>query len=198
MKPKAKSQKQKVKIVFLDRDGVVNEDSAEYIKEPSEFHFIPRSPEAVALLNRHGFEVILITNQSLIGRKMADLQTLEAIFHKMKKGIQGAGGRIRDIFFCPHTPDQGCSCRKPRPGLILKAAEVYGIDPAGAVMVGDSAKDVECGINAGCGLTCLVATGNGRNARKDLARKGIVPDYFGEDLYDAAQWITNHPIGSNE
>ena len=176
-------------IVFLDRDGVINQDSEDYIKNPSEFHFIPRSPEAVALLNRHGFEVIVITNQSLIGRKMADLPTLEAIFDKMKTGIEQAGGRIRDIFFCPHAPEEGCDCRKPKPGLIFKAAQVHGIDPAEAVMVGDSAKDIECGRNAGCGRTCLVATGNGQNALKDLNQKGMSPDYLGTDLYDVAEWI---------
>ena len=185
------------KIVFLDRDGVINEDSEDYIKNPSEFHFIPRTPEAVALLNRHGFEVIAITNQSLIARKMADLPTLEAIFDKMKTGIEQAGGRILDIFFCPHGPDEGCHCRKPKPGLILQAAKVHGIDLAGTVMVGDSAKDIECGRNAGCGQTCLVATGNGQKAWKDLARKGMAPDFFGKDLYDVAQWITNHPVGIN-
>ena len=107
--------------VFLDRDGVVNQDSPDYIKSPEEFHFIPQSPEAVALLNRHGFQVILITNQSLIGRGMAPVSTLEAIFDKMKAGVAAAGGEILDIFYCPHTPDGGCDCRKPKPGLIEQA-----------------------------------------------------------------------------
>lgn len=177
--------------VFLDRDGVINEDSDAYIKNPSEFHFIPGSPEAVALLNRHGFEVMVITNQSMIGRKMADLAALETIFDKMKTGIEQAGGRIKDIFFCPHAPDQGCSCRKPLPGLIFKAATIHGIDLGQAVMVGDSARDIECGRRAGCGRTCLVATGNGQKAANELSRKAAAPDGFAQDLYEAAQWIVS-------
>ncbi|WDP91260.1 MAG: D-glycero-beta-D-manno-heptose 1,7-bisphosphate 7-phosphatase [Desulfobacter sp.] len=178
--------------IFLDRDGVINEDSPAYIKSPEEFHFIPKSPEAVALLNKSGFEVILITNQSAVGRKMITRETLASIFDKMQAGIRAADGRIKDVFFCPHTPDEGCRCRKPRPGLILDAIKKYGIDPAAAAMVGDSAKDIECGRAAGCAKTVLVATGNGPKARQELADKGITPDYWARDLYDAAQWLASN------
>ena len=176
-------------IVFLDRDGVINQDSPEYIKRPEEFHFIPDSPEAIALLCRHGFEVILITNQSAVGRKMISAQTLEAIFDKLKKGVVAAGGKITDIFFCPHTPDEGCTCRKPATGLIDTAVRQYGIDPSTTVMVGDSAKDIRCGRSAGCGRTVLVATGNGPAAREALAENGENPDFYAEDLMAAARWI---------
>lgn len=178
--------------IFLDRDGVINEDSPDYIKSPDEFAFIPHSPDAVALLNRHGFEVILITNQSAVGRRMITLKILGSIFDMMIQGIEAVGGRIKDIFYCPHTPDEGCACRKPKPGMILSAMEKYGIDPAYSLMVGDSAKDIECGINAGCARTVLVATGNGPKARKALAEKGICPDYYARDLYDAARWMIEH------
>lgn len=175
--------------VFIDRDGVINEDSPDYIKSPGEFEFISQSPAAVALLNRYGCEVMLITNQSAVGRKMITCQILESIFNKMHKGIEAAGGRIKDIFYCPHTPEEGCACRKPAPGMILSAMEKHGIDPAETVMVGDSAKDIECGINAGCAATVLVATGNGPRARRSLAEKGICPDYYARDLYDAVRWL---------
>ncbi len=175
--------------IFLDRDGVVNADSPAYIKSPDEFHFIPQSPEAIALLNRHGFEVILITNQSALGRKMITQDTLEAIFDKMKTGIHRAGGQIKDIFYCPHTPDAGCDCRKPRPGMILEAMARYKIDGGSAVMVGDSAKDIECGRAAGCGRNLLVATGNGKKALDRLLDKGIAPDFYAKNLFEAAQWI---------
>lgn len=180
------------RIVFLDRDGVINEDSSSYIKSPDEFHFISKSPEAIALLCDHGFEVILITNQSAVGRKMITAQTLSAIFDKLKIGVAAAGGKIKDIFCCPHTPDAGCACRKPKPGLIYQAQKKYGIDPAATVMVGDSAKDIECGKNAGCGSTVLVATGNGPSAQIALADRGMAPDHYAKDLYGAAQWITCH------
>ncbi len=179
-------------VVFLDRDGVINQDSPDYIKNPDEFHFIPKSPEAIALLTRHGFDVILITNQSAIGRKMMDPSVLDTIFDKLKKGVAKAGGNITDIFFCPHTPEAGCDCRKPLPGLIHQAKAAYNIDPTQSLMVGDSAKDIECGQAAGCAKNILVATGNGEKAIKTLADKGIIPDFYGKDLFETALWIIQH------
>ena len=179
------------KIVFLDRDGVINQDSPDYIKCPDEFHFIRGSAEAIALLNDGGFEVIVITNQSIIGRKMADPAVLAAIFNKMKAGVRAAGGQIKDIFFCPHAPDRGCPCRKPEPGLILKAADRYSIDVARTWMIGDSAKDIKAGRNAGCDYTGLVTTGNGLTALKQLEDSGMAPDHVAEDLFDMAQWLVS-------
>ena len=176
-------------IVFLDRDGVINEDSDAYIKHPSEFVFIPQSPEAIALLNQKGFSIIVITNQSIIGRKMASQNTLDAIFNKMTAGVNAAGGQIHDVFFCPHTVDDGCDCRKPAPGLILAAQKKYDLDLSQTCMVGDRSTDIECARNAGCGKAVLVQTGNGRMAAHELSQKGIIPDYTAVDLYDAAQWI---------
>ena len=178
-------------IVFLDRDGVINVDSSEYIKNESEFEFIPNSPEAIALLTQNGFNIIVITNQSLVGRKMVSQKTLDAIFKKMKDGVKKAGGDIKDIFYCPHTPEDNCSCRKPNPGLILKAQKKYQIDLNQSFMVGDSAKDIECARNAGCSKALLVKTGNGLKAQQQLFQKGIIPDFIGTDLYEAALWIIN-------
>ena len=176
-------------IVFLDRDGVINKDSSEYIKNESEFEFIPKSPEAIALLTQNGFHVIVITNQSMIGRNMASQKTLDAIFKKMTDGVKQAGGNIKDIFFCPHTPEENCSCRKPKPGLILEAKKKYQIDLSCSCMVGDSTKDIECAVNAGCSKALLVKTGNGLEAAQALSQKGITPDFIGSDLYEAACWI---------
>ncbi len=179
-------------IVFLDRDGVINIDSPNYIKTPSEFNFIPKSPDAIALLSQNGFKVIIITNQSLIGRKMADQATLDAIFKKMTDGVKKAGGHITDIFFCPHTPEDNCSCRKPAPGLIQKAVVKHHIDLSKTCMVGDSAKDIECAMNAGCKTTLLVKTGNGRKALPELKIRNTPPDHIADDLYAAAQWIVQN------
>lgn len=182
--------------VFLDRDGVINHDSDAYIKAPDEFHFIPKSPDAIALLNAGGFDVMLITNQSAVGRGMISARTLDAVFKKMLHGVAQAGGRIKDIFFCPHTPSQGCGCRKPKPGMILQAVARHGIDLKKTLMVGDSAKDIECGKRAGCAKTILVKTGNGEKALATLTRKGMAPDFIAKDLYGAARWITdNFPSG---
>jgi len=176
-------------IIFLDRDGVINIDSPDYIKTESEFEFIPNSVEAISLLCKNGFQIIVITNQSLIGRKMIHQKTLGAIFKKMEQGIKNAGGDIKDVFFCPHTPENNCYCRKPKPGLILDAQKKYRIDLAQSCMVGDSAKDIECAINAGCSKALLVKTGNGSKAERQLSCRGITPDFIGVDLYETALWI---------
>lgn len=178
--------------VFLDRDGVINHDSDAYIKHPDEFHFISKSPDAIALLTCNGFQVILITNQSAVGRGMISRQMLDDILKKMTRGVTQAGGRIKDIFFCPHTPDQGCDCRKPKPGMILDAVKSHGIDLQKSIMVGDSAKDIECGKNAGCAKTILVKTGKAEKALAALTAKGITPDFLAQDLYEAAHWIIDN------
>lgn len=177
------------KVVFLDRDGVINRDSPAYIKTWEEFEFLPGCLEAISLLTRNGFTVIVITNQSIIGRGMADRETLSHTHRQMSETAAAHGGRIHDIFFCPHHPEDGCDCRKPAPGLIFKARDTYDIDLADAVMVGDSAKDMECARNAGCGASVLVKTGNGLSAMDALAEKEIRPDYLADDLLDAAHWI---------
>lgn len=181
--------------IFLDRDGVINVDSASYIKTPGEFRFIPGSAEAVALLFQRGFQIIVITNQSMINRKISNRENLDAIFAAMKAGIREKGGEIRDIFYCPHAPEEGCSCRKPEPGLIDLACTTYGISPLESFMVGDSAKDMECAHNAGVGKTVLVLTGNGRKALKRLEAKQIKPDFIALDLMDAARWILKQQQG---
>lgn len=175
--------------VFLDRDGVINVDSPHYIKSASEFHFIPGSAEAIALLTQKNFDVIIITNQSAVGRKMITHNGLESIFVQMKKGIHKAGGEIKDIFFCPHTPDDGCTCRKPEPGLILKAVNQYNIRPSFSAMIGDSAKDIFCARRAGCGYAVLVQTGNGKKAALQLDKAKENPDFQAIDLMDAAKWL---------
>ncbi len=177
------------KVVFLDRDGTINQDSANYIKSWSEFKFLPRSIEAVRDLTAAGFLIIVITNQSGIPRKLISPEELENIHSKMKASVESQGGKISDIFFCPHLPDDGCDCRKPEPGLILQAQKKYTIDLAASVMIGDSARDIECAHNAGCGRTILVKTGNSREAQQILAEKDLRPDYVAQDLHDAARWL---------
>jgi len=175
--------------VFLDRDGVINVDSPDYIKSESEFHFITQSPEAIACLTKAGCDVFVITNQSAIARKLTTGKELNNIFSKMKAGIIDVGGKIKDVFYCPHMPDAGCDCRKPKPGLIFQAQKKYNLDLQQSCMVGDSAKDIEGAKNAGCGLSVLVKTGNGEKSTIALQEKGINPDFLAENLFEAAQWI---------
>ncbi|MFV9644916.1 MAG: D-glycero-beta-D-manno-heptose 1,7-bisphosphate 7-phosphatase [Desulfobacterales bacterium] len=180
------------KVVFLDRDGVINWDSPDYIKSWEEFEFFPKSIEAIRLLNVNGFATIIITNQSVINRNMVSKEGLEYIHALMKKAVQSGGGEIKDIFYCPHTPEDGCDCRKPEPGLIYQAQKKYQIDLPTSVMVGDSAKDIECARRAGCGLSVLVKSENFSNAERLLSEKKILPDYTASNLYDAVIWITSH------
>ena len=190
--------RKKQKVVFLDRDGVINRDSPDYIKSWSEFEFLPGSLEAIKKLTVNGFSVMIITNQSVIQRKMISLKALEHIHDMMKKTVLSSGGEIKDIFFCPHLPEDECDCRKPNPGLILKAGEKHRIDLKASIMVGDSAKDIECARNAGCGTVILVKTGNGAAAVKQLKAKMIRPDVIVQDLLKAAHWIIsrNPPASS--
>ncbi len=177
------------KYIFLDRDGVINRDSPDYVKSWSEFEFIPGSLDAIKILAEYNYSVVVITNQSIINRKMASLDDLEFTHAMMKKAVRESGGEIKEIFFCPHKPEDGCKCRKPEPGLILEAQKKYGIDLKNSVMVGDSAKDIECARRAGCRFAVLVKTGNYQQAVSVLEEKKIYPDYIARDLYEAAGWI---------
>jgi D-glycero-D-manno-heptose 1,7-bisphosphate phosphatase len=187
-------EKNKQIVVFLDRDGVINRDSPEYIKSWSEFEFLPGSLEALKALKTGGFVVILITNQSVIQRKMVSQKGLEHIHDMMKKTVLLKGGEIKDVFFCPHVPERNCDCRKPKPGLILKALKTHRLDIKTSIMVGDSAKDIECARNAGCGTAILVKTGNGVRAEKQLKEKMIRPDIIVRDLLEAAHWIISRNL----
>jgi D-glycero-D-manno-heptose 1,7-bisphosphate phosphatase len=176
-------------VVFLDRDGVINRDSPDYIKSWDEFEFLPKSLEAIRHLTMNGFVTIIITNQSAVNRRIITRKELEKIHDKMKTVIKSCGGEIKDIFFCPHMPEDDCSCRKPKTGLIYRAQETYRIDLRSACMVGDSAKDIECARKAGCGFAILVRTGNGLEAESILKEKNLHPDHVALDLYEAAKWI---------
>lgn len=181
------------KTAFLDRDGVINADSPDYIKHPDEFVFLPGACEGINILCDHGWRVMVVTNQSGVARGLFDLVTLNRIHRKMIDGVAAAGGRIDDIFFCPHHPDEGCGCRKPHPGMILQARERHQIDLLRSVMFGDSAKDVQCGQNAGCGTTVLVLTGNGPQAVELLVSQNRPATHVAVDLKAAAELVVNLP-----
>jgi D-glycero-D-manno-heptose 1,7-bisphosphate phosphatase len=182
------------KVIFLDRDGTINHDSPSCIKSWAEFEFLPGSLEALVALTRHGFHPILVTNQSSVNRGMVPLSELQNIHRRLSECVAAAGGRIFDTFFCPHRPDENCACRKPKPGLIRLACARHGIDAAQSYMIGDSARDILCGRNAGCGANILVLTGNGPAARRDLAEEGVCVDAVVDDLYQAVQLILNRPL----
>lgn len=177
------------KVVFLDRDGVINFDSPDYIKSCAEFEFIPGSIEAIRRLTASGFTSIVVTNQSALARNLISAAELDRLHTMMKKTIASGGGRVTDIFWCPHLPGDGCDCRKPAPGLIYQAQRKYDIDLTAAVMVGDSAKDIECARRAGVHRAVLVQSGAAHVVERQLKARQMLPDYVAGDLLDAVKWI---------
>ncbi|MDR2881826.1 MAG: D-glycero-beta-D-manno-heptose 1,7-bisphosphate 7-phosphatase [Azoarcus sp.] len=153
-------------LIILDRDGVINYDSDQFIKSPDEWRPIPGSLEAIALLNRWGWRVVLASNQSGVGRGLFDLDTLNAIHDKMIKSLAQMGGRLDAIFFCPHPADSPCNCRKPKPGLLIEISKRFNVDLTGVPVVGDSLRDLQAAIAVG-GQPYLVLTGKGAKTRED-------------------------------
>ena len=186
------------KVVFLDRDGTINRDSSDYVKSREEFEFLPGSLEAIKKLTVNGFVNIVITNQSAVPRNLISLNELESVHNMLTKTVALNGGEIKDIFYCPHMPEDGCDCRKPEPGLIYQAREKYEIDLTAAVMVGDSAKDIECARRAGCGRAVLVKSGKDDDVEAELKSRRIRVDFVAKDLHDAAEWILKSHSLENE
>jgi D-glycero-D-manno-heptose 1,7-bisphosphate phosphatase len=175
-----------MKLVILDRDGVINFDSDQYIKSPTEWRPIPGAIEAIARLHQGGFRIAVATNQSGIGRGLFDMATLNAINDKMMELVFRQGGRIDALFFCPHTADEKCACRKPETGMFLEIAARFHADLKNVPCVGDSLKDLQAAEAVGA-QPILVLTGKGAKtqAAGDLPKKVLV---F-EDLAEASRHI---------
>jgi len=148
-------------VVFLDRDGVINENRPDHVKCWGEFRFLPGAPEAVVRLTRSRVRVFVITNQAVINRRLVPVGVLEDMHRRMLRAIEVHGGQAVEIAYCPHRPDEQCECRKPRPGLILDLAAKHQLDLREAVVIGDALTDIEAGLAAGC-RAILVLTGRGR------------------------------------
>ncbi|MDR0769631.1 MAG: D-glycero-beta-D-manno-heptose 1,7-bisphosphate 7-phosphatase [Burkholderiales bacterium] len=157
------------KLIVLDRDGVINHDCASFIKSPDEWRPIEGSLEAIAKLNFAGYRVVVATNQSGIDRGLFDMQTLNAIHEKMYQMLSPLGGRIDAVFFCPHSAQAECECRKPKPGLFRAIEQRFHVDLTGVPCVGDSLRDLQAAEAVG-GLSVLVRTGKGE---KTLADGGL-------------------------
>jgi len=175
-----------MKLVILDRDGVINFDSAQFIKNPAEWKPIPGSLEAIATLNQRGYKVVVATNQSGVGRGLFDMDTLNQIHEKMHKALYTVGGRVDAIFYCPHAADSDCDCRKPKPGMFKRISETFNIDLKGVPTIGDSLRDLQAGAAAGC-TPLLVRTGKGEKT----AAEGNLPEGTLQfaDLASAVDWL---------
>jgi len=158
-----------MKLIILDRDGVINQHSERFIKTPDEWKPIPGSLEAIARLTREGYRVVVATNQSGIARGLFEMATLSAIHNKMVKAVASQGGRIDAVFFCPHSLEHECACRKPRTGMFDEIAQRYACDLDDVPVVGDSLRDLQAAEAVGA-IPILVRTGKGE---RTLAEGGI-------------------------
>ncbi|HVB72015.1 MAG TPA: D-glycero-beta-D-manno-heptose 1,7-bisphosphate 7-phosphatase [Ktedonobacteraceae bacterium] len=146
--------------IFIDRDGVINENRSDYVKSWSEFRFLPGSREAIATLTKAGHRIVVCTNQAGVAKGLISIDTVEEIHRNMLAGIQEVGGVIEKIYYCTHSADANCDCRKPRPGMLFKASRELDLDLSDAIFVGDSITDIQAGTAAGV-RTMLVLTGLG-------------------------------------
>jgi len=149
-----------VTTIFLDRDGVINENRPDYVKSWGEFRFLPESREAIARLTKAGHRIVVCTNQAGIASGILSVETVEDIHRRLIDGVAEFGGVIEKVYYCPHGKDENCGCRKPRPGLLLRAHDELGLDMSDAVFIGDAISDVRAGLAAGI-RSILVLTGLG-------------------------------------
>lgn len=177
-----------VSTVFLDRDGVINHNRADYVKNWSEFRFLPGARSAIARLSQAGYRIIVITNQACVGKGLTSPEEMDNLHRRMVHAVGLAGGRIDAVLCCPHRSDDGCDCRKPAPGLILRAHALYHVDLSQAVFVGDSANDVHAASAAGIPAV-LVLSGLGWRTALRLTAEGSTLCQLALNLSHAARII---------
>ncbi len=175
---------QGLRLIVLDRDGVINRDSRHFVKSPDEWQPLPGSVEAIAELSRAGFTVTVASNQSGLARGLFDRNALRAMHRKLRRLVAANGGRIDRIVVCPHGPDDRCSCRKPAPGLLRRLGRHYGVAMKDVPVIGDSLRDLQAAVAVDA-RPVLVLTGNGRRTRRALTGDLAGIDVF-DDLASAA------------
>ena len=171
-----------MKLVILDRNGTLNEHREDFVKSDIEWMPLPGALEAVARLNHAGWHVVIASNQSGLGRGLFDVASLNAMHAKMHKMLAAVGGRVEAVFYCPHSPDEGCECRKPKPGMLLEGARKFAVDTKRSFMVGDRWRDIEAGQHAGCRTIFI----DGGYEDKEPARPA---DARVHSLRQAVDWI---------
>jgi D-glycero-D-manno-heptose 1,7-bisphosphate phosphatase len=169
------------KVVILDRDGTMVIDRG-YLSDPAGLEFEPGAAEGLKWLYSHGYRLVVITNQSGVGRGLFTIERLEAMNERLNIMVEETGAKLEGIYYCPHAPDDGCTCRKPELGLLMRAASELGFDPKSAIMIGDKESDIEFGRRAGA-TTVLIATG------ASAAHVRIEPDIIAPNLMEAARAI---------
>ena len=177
-------------VVFLDRDGVINDNGTNYyVKEWDEFTFLPGAKEAVSrLAERDDVRIFIVSNQAGVGKGAVSAECVEEIHRRMKCELEAAGGRIDGIFYCPHTPDDRCSCRKPEVGLLARALRESGVESDRRFMVGDALSDIEAGKKASA-VAIMVRTGRGEAQLELLGPGAPKPDHVADSISEAAEII---------
>lgn len=181
------SSMKKNKAIFLDRDGVINASPGQgFVTNWRDFRFLPGTLPALKRLRGSSYKIIIISNQSAVGRNLMALKTLRQITRKMLTAIRKAGGRMDAVYYCPHHPEDGCGCHKPKMGLLKKAARDFSIDLTESFMIGDSRIDIRMGKKAGC-ATLLVLSG--KESHRSLASLRLPADQVFGNLLQAIRWI---------
>jgi D-glycero-D-manno-heptose 1,7-bisphosphate phosphatase len=180
-----------LRAVFLDRDGVLIENRSDYVRDWSHVTMLPGAIDALAGFHREGLQIIVVTNQSAVGRGLMTFETAREINDRLIKTIKDNGGWIDAVFMCPHKPQDQCNCRKPQPGLLLQAARELSVDLRSSWMVGDAWSDLLAGQSAGLRGTILVRTGRGSGQLLEAQPPGIKPFLISDDLFDAFRTITD-------
>lgn len=176
--------------VFLDRDGVIIENRTDYVRSWDDVEIYPQAIEALAAPHLKDYSVIIVTNQSPIGRGILTRTQVDLINQRLLERIEAAGGKIDAIYLCPHHPDQDCNCRKPRPGLILQAAQDHKIDLESSILIGDALSDLQAGLEAGIGKVGLVRTGRGSEQEKSPEALKMPPFLVFNTLFEALNTLT--------
>ncbi len=175
--------------VFLDRDGVINENRADYVKSWEELQLLPGALEALRTLANTPFAVVVVSNQAAVNRGLLNRQTLEEMHQRLWAVVTAAGGQLDAIYYCPHRPDETCTCRKPQPGMLLQAADHLHLALEQSYLVGDAITDLEAAVAAGV-QPLLVRTGRGREHAVLLDQQSHVICPVVNDLREAVAWIT--------
>ena len=174
--------------VFLDRDGVINENRTDHVKSWSEFRFLPGSVQAIRRLSAAGYRVFVITNQAIVSRGLVSHHVIDEVNARMLNELDQYGAKVESVAYCPHRPDQDCPCRKPRPGLLLKLALRYGLDLKQSVVIGDALTDIQAGLAVGC-KTILVKTGRGSEQLSHAASQDFEGLLIVDDLSAATDLL---------
>jgi D-glycero-D-manno-heptose 1,7-bisphosphate phosphatase len=185
--------KSDLKLIILDRDGTINVDRKDFVKTADEWQALPGALESIARLNQAGWHIMVVSNQSGLGRGHFDMSALNAMHDKLHSSLAKVGGKIDAIFFCPHTPDDNCNCRKPLPGMFLDIMDRTGVSAAQVHAVGDSLRDLQAADAAGCQVH-LVKTGNGQTLLNKIPIDGYpASTRVHEDLSAFADYVLQLP-----